>query len=78
MGEGLAANLSGCRAWRRGGKPDRPRPTGPQAVASMKSIHPEVRAAYGSRRLHRELPGRGHHVGLWRMERRVREHGIRA
>jgi len=44
----------------------------------MKSIHAEVRAAYGSRRMHRELQGRGHRIGLRRVERLMREHGIRA
>jgi hypothetical protein len=41
------------RPWRRGGKPDRTHLTDPQAVALMKSIHAEVKAAYGSRRMHR-------------------------
>jgi putative transposase len=44
----------------------------------MKSIHAEVKAAYGSRRMHRELQGRGHCIGLSRIERLMREHGIRA
>jgi len=33
---------------------------------------------YGSRRMHRELQGRGHRIGLRRVERLMREHGIRA
>ena len=44
----------------------------------MKSIHAEVKAAYGSRRMHRKLQGRGHRIGLRRVERLMREHGIRA
>ena len=48
----LAVSISGCRAWRSGGNPDRTRLTNPQAMALMKSIHAEVRAAYGSRRMH--------------------------
>jgi hypothetical protein len=55
----LAVSISGYRACKRGGKPDRTRLTDPQAVALMKSIHAEVKAAYGSRRMHRELQGRG-------------------
>jgi transposase InsO family protein len=44
----------------------------------MKSIHAEVKAAYVSRSMHRELQGRGHRIGLRRVERLMREHGIRA
>jgi transposase InsO family protein/transposase-like protein len=78
MCEVLAVSISGYRAWRRGGKPDRTRLTDPQAVALMKSICAEVKAAYGSRRMHRELQGRGHRIGLHRVERLMRERGIRA
>src|SRR5690606_19480662 len=49
-----------------------------QAVALLRAIHAEVRGAYGSRRMHRELKGRGHRIGLSRVERLMREHGIRA
>jgi len=78
MCEVLAVSTSGYRAWRRGGTPDRTRLTDPQAVALMKSVHAEVKAAYGSRRMHRELQDRGHRIGLRRVERLMREHGIRA
>jgi len=44
----------------------------------MKSIHAEVKAVYGSRRMHRKLQGRGHRIGLRRVQRLMREHGIRA
>lgn len=66
MCEVLTVSISGYRAWRSGGKPDRTRLNDPQAVALMKSIHAEVKAAYGSRRMHRELQGRGHRIGLSR------------
>ena len=78
MCEVLAVSASGYRAWKRGGKPDRTRLTDPQAVALMKSIHAEVKAAYGSRRMHRELQGRSHRIGLRRVERLMRDNGIRA
>ncbi len=39
MCELLAVSISGYRAWRWGGKPDRTYLTNPQAVAWMKSIH---------------------------------------
>ena len=60
----LSVGISCCRPWKRGGKPDRTRLTDPQAVALMKSIHAEVKAAYGSRRTHRELHEWGHCIGL--------------
>ncbi len=72
----LAVSISGYRAWRRGGKPDRSRLSDAQAVALMRGIHVEVKAAYGSRRMHRELQGRGHRIGLTRVERLTRENGI--
>jgi putative transposase len=47
-----------------------------QLLALMKSIHAEVKAAYGSPRMHRELrPGSSDQQG--RVERLMREHGIR-
>jgi transposase InsO family protein len=78
MCEVLAVSISGYRAWKRGARPDRTRLTDPQAVVLMKSIRAEVKAAYGSRRMHREFQGRGHHIGLRRVERLMGEHGIRA
>ena len=39
---------------------------------------PRVKAAYGSRRMHRELQGRGHRIGLARIERLMSENGIQA
>lgn len=76
--EVLGVSISGYRAWRRGGKPDRARLSDAQALTLMRSIHAEFKAAYGSRRMHRELQGRGHRIGLRRVERLMREHGIRA
>ena len=78
MCEVLSVSISGYRAWRRGGTPDRTRMSDAQAVVLMKSIHAEVKAAYGSRRMHRELQGRDHRIGIGRVERLMREHGIRA
>jgi transposase InsO family protein len=78
MCEVLAVSISGYRAWRRGGKPDRTRLTDAQALALIKSIHAEVKAAYGSRRIHRELQDRGHRIGLRRVERLMHANGIHA
>jgi len=74
----LAVSLSGYRAWKRGGQPERTRLTTAQAVALLKSLHAEVKGAYGSRRMHAELQERGYRIGLRRVERLMREHGIRA
>jgi transposase InsO family protein len=76
--EVMSVSISGYRAWRRGGKPGSTRLSEPQAVALIKAIHAEVKGAYGSRRMHRELKGRGHRIGLSRVERLMREHGVRA
>ena len=51
MSQVMAVSFSDYRAWRRGGKPDRTRLTDPQAVALIKSIHVEMKAFYGSRRM---------------------------
>lgn len=74
----LAVSLSGYRAWKRGGQPDRTRLTAAQAVVLLKGLHAEVKGAYGSRRMHVELQERGYGIGLRRVERLMREHGIRA
>jgi len=74
----LAVSISGYRAWRGGGTPDSRRLNDAQAVALMKAIHAEVKGAYGSRRMHRELKGRGYCIGLTRVERLMRDNGIRA
>lgn len=78
MCEVLAVSASGYRAWQRGGTPESSRLSDAQAVALMKAIHAQVKAAYGSRRMHRELKSRGHRIGLARVERLMREHGLRA
>jgi len=74
----LDVSTSGYRAWRGGGSADSPRVNAAQAVTLIKAIHAEVKSAYGSRRMHRELRGRGHRIGRSRVERLMREHGIRA
>jgi transposase InsO family protein len=74
----LAVSASGYRAWRRGGTPDTRYVGNAKAVVLMKGIHAEFKGAYGSRRMHRELRARGHRVGLERVERMMRETGLRA
>jgi hypothetical protein len=76
--ETLSVSQSGFRAWQAGGTPDRQRLTDAQALVLIRTIHQEVRQAYGARRIHAELRGRGHRIGLPRIERLMRENGIRA
>jgi len=78
MCEVLGVSISGYRAWRRGGTAERVRLTDTQAVTLIKSVHAEVKGAYGSRRMHRELQARGACIGLRRVERLMSTHGIRA
>lgn len=74
----LEVSLSGYRAWKRGGTPDRQRLTDSQMLALIQSIHAELRGAYGSPRMVRELRARGFPASKGRVERLMRIHGIRA
>jgi putative transposase len=74
----LSVSLNGFRAWLRGGDPDRKRLTDAQLVALMRAIHAEVKCAYGSPHMLDELRARRFRVGKTRVERLMREHGIRA
>ncbi len=74
--DALSVSQSGFRAWRRGGIPDRKRLTDAQALVLIRTVHQEVRQAYGARRIHAELRGRGYRIGLPRIERLMRENGI--
>lgn len=74
----LSVSISGYRAWRRGGTPSSTRPNDTQATTLIRAIHAEVKGAYGSRRMHRELKERGYRIGIGRVERLMREGGIRA
>ena len=74
----LGVSISGYRAWKRGGSPDRKRLSDVQLLALIRSIHVEFRGAYGSPRMHRELHNRGAAVSEERVARVMRENGIRA
>ena len=71
----LSVSISGSRAWRRGGTPSSTRPNDTQATTLIRAIHAEVKGAYGSRRMHRELKERGYRIGIGRVERLMREGG---
>lgn len=74
----LEVSISGYRAWKRGGTPDRKRLTEVQMLAVISAIHAELKGAYGSPRMVRELRLRGFTAGKERVERLMRENGIRA
>lgn len=76
--EALAVSSSGYRAWKRGGSPKRKRLTDAQMLALIQAIDQELKGAYGSPRMVRELRGRGFPAGKERVERPMRENGIRA
>jgi putative transposase len=74
----LGISISGYRAWKRGGTPDRKWLTDAQMLAVIRAIHAELKGAYGSPRMVRELRLRGFAAGKERVERLMRENGIRA
>ena len=74
----LTVSISGYRAWKRGGKADRSRLTDAQLLALIRAIHDELKGAYGSPRMVLELRARDFSASKTRVERLMREHGIRA
>ena len=76
--EVLDVSISGYRAWKRGGRPDRQRLTDAQMLALIQAIHTELKGAYGSPRMMRELRTRGFPASKERVERLMRENGIHA
>ncbi len=73
----LAVSISGYRAWKRGGIPDRTRLTDAQLLMLLRSVHAQYKAAYGSPRMYRELRERGYRVSKTRVERLMRAHDLR-
>ena len=65
----LDVSISGYRAWKRGGKPDRKRLSDSQMLALIRAIHAELRGAYGSPRMVRELRAKGFSASNERVER---------
>lgn len=74
----LEASISGYRAWKRGGSTQGKRLTNAQMLALIEAIHVELKGAYGSPRMVRELRARGFSACKARVERLMHEHGIRA
>ena len=74
----LSVSISGYRAWKRGGSPRRKRLTDAQMLALIQAIHLELKGSYGSPRMVRELRDRGFPASKPRVERLMRENGIKA
>ena len=74
----LSVSISGYRVWKRGGQPGRKRLTDTQMLALVEAISSEVKHAYGSRRITKELRARGFPASRARVCRLMRENGIRA
>ena len=74
----LDVSVSGYRAWKRGGTPERKRLSDSQILALIRAIHAEHKGAYGSPRMVRELRKRGIKASKERVERLMRDHGVRA
>ena len=73
----LAVSASGYQAWKRGGAPNRKRLADAQMLALIRAIHAELKGAYGSPRMVKEIRGRGFPAGKERVERLMRENNIR-
>ncbi|MBR8258337.1 IS3 family transposase, partial [Burkholderia ambifaria] len=74
----LSVSVSGYRAWKRGGIPGRTRLTDTQLLTLIRTVHAEAKGAYGSPRMTEEIRDRGYPASKERVERLMRENGIRA
>ena len=72
----LGVSSSGFYAWRK--RPPSQRAKGDARLAvEVRLAHRRGRGSYGSPRVHRELKAHGHRVGKKRVERLMRQEGIR-
>ncbi|WP_088579080.1 IS3 family transposase [Burkholderia ubonensis] len=76
--EVLCVSVNGYRAWKRGGTPERQRLTDAQLLTLIRTIHAEVKGAYGSPRMTEEVRSRGFPASKARVERLMSTNGIRA
>ncbi len=76
--EVLSVSLNGYRAWKRGGTLQRRRLSDGQLLALIRTIHAEVKGAYGSPRMTAEIRSRSLPASKNRVERLMRDNGIRA
>ena len=77
MCETLAVGISGYRASKGGGSASRKRLTEAQLLALIRASHAQLKGAYGSPRILKEIRARGLPVGKERVERLMRKNGIR-
>jgi len=64
----FAGGISGYRAWERGGTKERKQLTDAQMLALIRAIYAELKGAYGSPRITKELRMRGFAVSKARIE----------
>ena len=77
MCEALSVSPSGYYAWRS--RPDSPRKIANRALlVDIRRVHGQHRERYGAPRIHAELRAEGQTVSRKRVERVMRQHGIRA
>lgn len=72
----LAVSRSGYYAWKKRPEPSR-NTQDAQLAVEIAGAHKRSRGIYGSPRVHRDLKARGIHVGKKRIERLMRESGLR-
>ena len=77
MCEALTVSISGYRAWKGGGTLKRKRLTDAQRPALIRAIHAQLKSAYGSPRIIKEIRACGFPAGKERVERLMRENAIR-
>jgi putative transposase len=71
----LEVSASGYYAWRR--RPESTRPRADRALAAdIRRVHADNRAIYGSPRVHAALRAEGRQIGVNRVARLMRHHGI--
>ena len=77
MCRALSVSPSGYYAWRS--RPDSPRKIANRALlVDIRRVHAQHQERYGAPRIHAELRGAGQAVSRKRVERVMRQHGIRA